>query len=55
MVGVPHEITASQAIVAGARHVMVGGVLSCTTIVRLHVELLPQSSVDVQVRVTEYA
>jgi hypothetical protein len=33
---------------------MVGGVISCTTIVRLHVELFPQSSVAVQVRVTLY-
>jgi malonyl CoA-acyl carrier protein transacylase len=32
-------------------HVMVGGVISCTTIVRLHAELLPQSSVAVHVRV----
>ena len=31
--------------------VIVGGVTSCITIVRLHVELLPQSSVAVQVRV----
>ena len=31
---------------------IVGGVISCTTIVRLHVELLPQSSVAVHVRVT---
>ena len=33
---------------------MVGGVTSCTTMVRLQVELLPQSSVAVQVRVTLY-
>ena len=32
--------------------VMVGGVTSCTTIVRLQVAVLPQSSVAVQVRVT---
>ena len=34
-----------------ATHVIVGGVLSCTTIVPLHVAVLPQSSVAVQVRV----
>src|SRR6187549_3776312 len=33
---------------------MVGGVRSCTTMVRLQVELLPQSSVAVQVRATLY-
>ena len=33
---------------------IVGGVISCTTIVRLQVALLPQSSVAVQVRVTLY-
>ena len=33
---------------------IVGGVTSCTTMVRLHVELLPQSSVAVHVRVTLY-
>src|SRR5947207_10134303 len=33
----------------------VGGVLSVTEIVRLQVEELPQSSVAVQVRVTEYS
>ena len=33
--------------------VIVGGVMSCTAIVRLHVALLPQSSRAVQVRVTE--
>ena len=37
------EVTAGQ--------VIVGGVISCTTIVRLHVALLPQSSVAVQVLV----
>ena len=36
-----------------AGQVIVGGVVSCTTIVRLHVALLPQSSRAVQVRVTE--
>ena len=34
-----------------ATHVIVGGVMSCTTIVPLHVEEFPQSSVAVQVRV----
>ena len=33
-------------------HVMLGGVISCTLIVRLQVAVLPQSSVAVQVRVT---
>src|SRR5512134_2518388 len=32
--------------------VMLGGVISCTLIVRLQVAVLPQSSVAVQVRVT---
>jgi len=35
-----------------ATHVIVGGVLSCTTIVRLQVAVLLQSSVAVHVRVT---
>ena len=34
---------------------MVGGVLSCTTIERLQVAVLPQASVAVQVRVAVYA
>ena len=34
--------------------VMVGGVISCTTIVRLQVALLPQSSVAVHVLVLLY-
>src|SRR5678816_3736480 len=34
--------------------VIVGGVISCTTIVRLHVAVFPQSSVAVQVRVVLY-
>jgi hypothetical protein len=33
-------------------HVIVGGVRSCTTMVRLQVAVLPQSSVAVQVLVT---
>ena len=33
---------------------IVGGVISCTTIVRLHVALLPQSSVAVHVLVVLY-
>jgi len=37
-----------------AGHVIVGGVMSCTTIVRLQVDELLQSSVAVQVRVTLY-
>ena len=35
-------------------HVNVGGVISCTTIVRLQVAVLPQSSVAVHVRVAVY-
>ena len=35
-----------------AAHVIVGGVISCTTIVPLQVAVLPQSSVAVQVLVT---
>jgi hypothetical protein len=41
-------------VMAGGQ-VMTGGVLSCTEIVRLHVEALPQASVAVHVRVTEYS
>jgi len=37
-----------------ATHVIVGGVTSCTTIVRLQVAVLPQSSVAVQVLATLY-
>ena len=45
--------TAGQLIgVVCATQVMVGGVMSRTTIVPLHVAVLPQSSVAVQVRVT---
>ena len=33
-------------------HVMVGGVISCTTMVRLQLAVLPQSSVAVHVLVT---
>ena len=36
-------------------HVITGGVLSVTEIVRLHVAELPQSSVAVHVRVTLYS
>ena len=35
-------------------HVIVGGVISCTTIVLLQVAVLPQSSVAVHVLVAEY-
>ena len=35
-------------------HVIVGGVISCTTIVRLQVAVLPQSSVAVHVLVAVY-
>jgi hypothetical protein len=38
-----------------AGHVIVGGVLSSTTIVREHVAVFPQSSVAVHVRVTLYS
>ena len=34
----------------GGQKVMVGSVISCTTMVRLQVEVLPQSSVAIQVR-----
>jgi hypothetical protein len=45
--------TAGQLIgVVGVKQVIVGGVLSLTTIVALHVAVLLQSSVAVQVRVT---
>src|SRR6187551_3407320 len=37
-----------------ATHVIVGGVISCTTMVPLQVAVLPQSSVAVQVRVVLY-
>src|SRR4029079_3915377 len=48
------KITGSpQATVSLLAHVMVGGVLSVTEIVRLQVEELPQSSVAVHVRVIE--
>ena len=40
--------------VTGAGQVMVGGVISCTTMVRLQVAVLPQSSVAVHVLVAEY-
>ena len=35
-----------------AGQVMLGGVISCTAMVRLQVDVLPQSSVAVHVRVT---
>jgi hypothetical protein len=35
-----------------AGHVIDGGVISCTAMVRLQVDVLPQSSVAVHVRVT---
>src|SRR6187549_3800644 len=37
-----------------ATHVIVGGVISCTMIVPLHVAILPQSSVAVHIRVVLY-
>jgi len=40
--------------VTGAGHVIEGGVISCTTIVRLHVTVFPQSSVAVHVLATLY-
>jgi hypothetical protein len=47
--------TAGQLIgVVGLKQVIVGGVLSLTTIVALHVAVLLQSSVAVHVRVTLY-
>src|SRR4030095_10590699 len=36
-------------------HVMAGGVISCTLMERLQVDVLPQSSVAVHVRVTLYS
>jgi len=40
--------------VTAAGHVMVGGVISCTTIVLLQLAVFPQSSVAVQVLVALY-
>ena len=52
-VGAFHEGVAGQSIgEVWAAHVIVGAVLSRTTIVALHVAVLPQASVAVQVRVT---
>ena len=54
-VGGTNTGTAGQLIgVVCATQVMVGGVTSRTTIVRLQVAVFPQSSVAVQVRVTLY-
>ena len=51
-VAAPKDGTAGQLIVeVVAGQVMVGGAISRTTMVRLHVAVLPQSSVAVQVRV----
>ena len=38
-------------VVCDAAHVIVGAVLPCTTIERIHVAVLPQTSVAVHVRV----
>ena len=52
-VGATNTGKAGQAIgVTCVAHVMVGGVISCTTMVPLQVAVLPQSSVAVQVLVT---
>ena len=51
-VGATNAGNAGQAIgVTCVAHVIVGGVISCTTIVPLQVAVLPQSSVAVQVLV----
>jgi hypothetical protein len=54
-VGSVNTTASPQFTVSLAAHVMVGGVLSSTAMVRLQVEELPQSSVAVQVRVMEYS
>ena len=52
-VGATNAGKAGQAIgVTCVAQVMVGGVISCTTIVELQVAVLPQSSVAVQVLLT---
>ncbi len=52
-VGAVNTGTAGQSIgVVCATHVIVGAVISRTTIVPLQVDVFPQSSVAVQVRVT---
>ena len=54
-VGGTNTGTAGQLIgVTCVAQVIVGGVISCTTIVRLHVAVFPQSSVAVQVLVVLY-
>ena len=54
-VGGTNTGVAGQAIgVVCVAHVIVGGVISWTTIVPLHVAVLPQSSVAVHVRVVLY-
>ena len=54
-VGAIHTGVAGQLIgVVCATQVIVGGVTSCTIMVRLQVAVFPQSSVAVQVRVTLY-
>ena len=51
-VGASNEGNAGQAIgVTCVAHVIVGGVISCTTMVPLQVAVLPQSSVAVHVLV----
>src|SRR5258706_373457 len=52
-VAAPKEGLAGHSTLDTVGHVIVGAVLSVTEIVLLHVEELPQSSVAVQVRVTE--
>ena len=53
-VAAPNVGTAGQLIgEVTAGQVIAGGVISCTAMVRLHVDVLPQSSVAVHVRVTE--
>jgi hypothetical protein len=54
-VAAPKIIGFGHSTFATVGHVIEGGVLSVTEMVRLQVEELPQSSVAVQVRVTEYS
>jgi hypothetical protein len=48
------EVSFEHSTVISPGQVIAGGVISCTTIVLLHVEVFPQSSLAVQVRVTLY-
>jgi hypothetical protein len=50
-VALPQAITAGQSIVVLAGHVIEGAVMSRTVTVALQVDVLPQSSVALQIRV----